>query len=122
MHSPKNGMFPIQPLSRGQGNEELTPVGVGATVGHAQYTGPSVLQFCMDLILERFPVDARSTSASGRWIAALDHEVLNRTKCWSNEKVRMLLLLGLKMSERLRLQQVWMELIQVEHSVCSGLF
>ena len=39
----KYRVFPVQPLGRGQGDEELTAVGVGTTVGHAQYPRPSVL-------------------------------------------------------------------------------
>lgn len=74
---PKNGMLPIQPRRRREGNEELRPIRVGPRVGHAHDAGARVpqRQRRVDLVGKRVPVDGGAAATGARGVAALDHEV-----------------------------------------------
>jgi hypothetical protein len=74
-HSPKDGMLPVQPRRRRQRDEELTSVGIGAAVRHAQYSRARVLQRGRDFVLELGAVDGSSAAAGTRGITALNHKV-----------------------------------------------
>ena len=97
----KYRVFAVQPLGGGEGDEELTAVGVRATVGHTEYPSPSVLQLRVNLVLKILPINTRSASAGSCRVSALDHEVLTQ-KTLNIEHHH-----NDGMSERLRLQQVW---------------
>lgn len=75
LDSAENSMFPIQPRGWSQGDEELTAIGVFATVGHAQNAGAGMLERGVDLICELFAVDAGSAASGACWVARLNHEV-----------------------------------------------
>ena len=68
-------MLAIQPRRRGQGDKELTPVGVGPGVGHAENASARVLQGRIDLVLELFAIDGGAAATRAGWVAALNHEV-----------------------------------------------
>merc|ERR1719244_544747 len=70
-------MLPVQPLSLGSAEEELGPIGVGASISHGQNAGSGVLQLEV-LILKLGAVDRLATSAiSSSEVASLAHEVGN---------------------------------------------
>jgi len=58
----KDNVLPIQPLRLGGAEEELAPVGVGASVGHGKDPGPGVLQGEV-LVGELVAVDRLATSS-----------------------------------------------------------
>lgn len=68
-------MLPIQPWSRGEGDEELAAIRIRPAIRHAQYSSPSVFETRMYLIFELLAVDRAAPSASAGGIASLDHEV-----------------------------------------------
>lgn len=71
----EDGMFAVQPGSRGQSDEELAAVGVLAAVGHAEDSGARVFQRRVDLVFKLVPVDACPSAPRPRRVARLDHEV-----------------------------------------------
>ena len=62
-HSAKNGMFAIQPLSGGEGREELAAIGVWPCIGHCKNPSPSELQVWMKFVFKLFPIDGCATAA-----------------------------------------------------------
>lgn len=71
----EDGMFAVQPGSRGQSDEELAAVGVLAAVGHAEDSGARVFQRRVDLVFKLVPVDTRPSAPRPRRVARLDHKV-----------------------------------------------
>lgn len=76
-HSAKNGMFAIQPLSGGEGHEELAAIGVWSCIGHRKNPSPSELQVWMKFVFKLFPIDRCATATCPCWVTTLDHEVLD---------------------------------------------
>lgn len=68
-------MFPIQPRRRRQGNEELTAVGVGPGICHAQHARTRMFEVGMDLVSEFLAEDGAATATGTGGIAGLDHEI-----------------------------------------------
>lgn len=68
-------VLPIQPWRWRQRDEELAPVRVRPTVGHAEDPRARVLQSRVDLVLELLPVDGAPAASRARGVARLDHEV-----------------------------------------------
>ena len=85
-------MLAVKPRSWAESNEELdstlaishfsdacglylASIGIGATVGHAQYSGASMFQRRVNLIFEFLAIDRAPTSSSARRIASLQHKV-----------------------------------------------
>lgn len=52
LDSAEDSMLPIQPWCWGQGDEELTAVGIGSAIGHAQNPSASVFEVSMNLVFE----------------------------------------------------------------------
>lgn len=75
LHSAKYRMLSVQPRCGCKSDKELTAVGVGSTVRHAQNPGSSMLQALLNLVFKFLAVDRASSSAGAGWIAGLDHEV-----------------------------------------------
>lgn len=71
----KDGVFPIQPRRRSERDEELTAVGIGSAVGHAQDSRTRVFEVGMDLVFEFLAVDGAASSAGAGGITGLDHKV-----------------------------------------------
>lgn len=71
----EDGVLAIQPGRRGEGDEELAPVGVGPGIGHAEDARAGVLERRVDLVLELFAKDGAAATAGAGRVAALDHEV-----------------------------------------------
>ena len=69
-------MLAIQVPCRLERYEKLAAIGIGPTVGHADYPPFAVPKPLTDLILERGAVYALSALPRARGVAALNHEVL----------------------------------------------
>merc|ERR1719244_414848 len=70
-------MLPVQPLSLGSAEEELGPIGVGASISHGQNTRSGVLQLEI-LVLKLGAIDRLATRAiSSSEVTSLAHEVGN---------------------------------------------
>src|SRR5215470_12863709 len=68
----EDAVFVVQPGCRGNGDEELAPIGIWARVGHGEKAGLRVFQLRMEFIGELIT----RTAASGAFrIAALNHEI-----------------------------------------------
>ena len=76
---PEDGVLPVQPLRRGQRNEELRSVRVGPRVGHGQDTRTRVLQFGMYFVFEGLPVYGDPALSRSRRIASLYHKIPNHS-------------------------------------------
>mmetsp|Transcript_62401 Transcript_62401/g.71567 ORF Transcript_62401/g.71567 Transcript_62401/m.71567 type:complete len:201 (+) Transcript_62401:2354-2956(+) len=74
-NSSENNMSTIQPGGNNGGDEKLTSVGVGSSIGHGQESGLGVLQaevFIFEFVsINRFT----SSSVSSGKVTTLDHEV-----------------------------------------------
>lgn len=74
-HIAENDMPSIKPRGLDSGDKELGAVGIGASVGHREDTGASVLQDEV-FVGEFLAVDGLATSAIVvRKVSALEHEV-----------------------------------------------
>ena len=71
----KDGVFAVEPGSGSKSDEELTSVGIGTGIGHAQNACTGVLERWHNLIFEFLSVDGASSTASAGRISALDHEI-----------------------------------------------
>ena len=71
----KDCMLPIQPGRRRERNEELAPVRVGTTIGHAEHACASVFQGGFDFVFELFTIDGITAAACASRVASLDHEI-----------------------------------------------
>lgn len=75
LNSAKDCMLPVQPGSRGQGNEELASIRIGTTVRHTQDARPRMFQFSVDFVCKLFAIDGATASTGSGRIACLEHEV-----------------------------------------------
>src|SRR5438046_1364588 len=67
-------VLPVEPVRRGDGDEELRPVGTGAGVRHGEQVRPVEGQLGVDLVAELVP---RATPPGTGRVASLDHEVVD---------------------------------------------
>ena len=63
----KDHVFPVQPVRLGGGDEELTPVGAGATVGHRQHSRPSVGQ--LEILISKLKIRKYVENVAGKRIS-----------------------------------------------------
>lgn len=80
MDTPEQRMPPIELVGTTQRNEPLRVVRIPlAIVGHAYQAAAVKLQTTVDLVLERFAVDALTAHACASGVAALGDKSLNDT-------------------------------------------
>lgn len=71
---PENRILPIQMRRCAVRDEELTPVGAGPAIGHADGAARVVAQRGADLVVEGGVPDRGAAFAGAGWVAGLDHE------------------------------------------------
>lgn len=75
----KYGVLAIQPLGGRQGEEELTAIGVGSSIGHGKNSCTCEFQIGMKLVLKLFS-KYRSTAATGSsGVSSLDHKIFDNS-------------------------------------------
>ena len=73
---PEDRVLAVEERRRGQRDEELGPVGVGARVGHREHARARMVEgAALDLVGKLAPEDRLAASAGARRVAALDHKV-----------------------------------------------
>jgi hypothetical protein len=74
--APEDRVLAVEERRRGQRDEELGAVGVGARVGHREHARARVVErAALDLVGELAPEDRLSAAAGARRVASLDHKV-----------------------------------------------
>ncbi|CAK9114643.1 Alanine--tRNA ligase (Alanyl-tRNA synthetase) (AlaRS) [Durusdinium trenchii] len=72
----EDGVLAVEPRARGECDEELRAVGVGARIGHGQDTSAGVLELGRDLVLELGSPERLAAATGAGGVSALHHKVL----------------------------------------------
>lgn len=70
-------MFVVQLGTGGEGQEELTAVGVDSRISHREDTSLGVGEFVVELVHEYLPEDTCAPSACSCGVTSLEAEVFN---------------------------------------------